>query len=486
MKERYTLLVLSLLLVVMLYGITSVLGASNWTVPTENFPSAGSIKAPIDVGAVEQKREGIITFETTSTVATTSLDITNKNLSVGDASSSNFFAPYTTGGPTFFSPAPITISADGHGLVLPNIANPDGDPDTKVPGNLIFDSTAKKLKLFVNNAWKTIEGAASLWAKDASGDISYTNGPVTINNADLVVTGDIEIKETQPKYYYYPEFGSSDFFISDDSTSEPFKHKFAIEAMTRELSSYKRLPCDVSTSTLDCLFIKPSPYSYFAEPKFDQFFSASASDPEETVDVAYFYHKTNSSVVADGAYVMKYKKWPYEYRYNPPSPLSYESIGNSTLPHIFWNIQYGSNGSVYLLSDFQNFAPPPESGWPAEVYDWTLDLSNKPTVAMKYTRVPLTREQLGFERDIISFPTNLVYSTSSAHTESNSNSNYNASAATFTQNLGYHSFCTLEKFTVNGKYGRGACDVFYDTNEETWKLFSSAWVRSVDCEAICF
>ncbi|MFA5870646.1 MAG: hypothetical protein WC842_02010 [Candidatus Paceibacterota bacterium] len=480
MKERYTFLVLSLLLVVMLYGITSVLGASNWTAPTSSFPSAGSIKAPIDVGAVEQKREGIITFETSSPVATTSLDIAKRDLLIGDASSSNYFSPYTDMGPKFRSDTPITINANGYGLVLPNIANPDGDPDTKVSGNLIFDSAAKKLKLFVNDAWKTIEGGGSFWTKENDGGISYSSGPVTINNADVVVKGDIKINEPSPKvFYYFPAYNSTGtYYISNNPIlkRDESRYSYIYTPLGDPInpSDYNRLPCDKDEKILDCL----------SSNNINSFL-ASAVDQSEKVDIAWFDQAKNTSILASGYYAMKYIKYPYGYNYLVSEDTNV-SLSSSIKPRYFCDVD-----DLYecdpLVTGSTIPAPPPESGWPPRVYDWGKFSSATYTGGEKFVktrrifnRTLLTREQMeGLERQAISFTPSY-----SSLKVSISAPAYNV-GANATEVLGNYSFCALGR-VWSGGFTRGYCDVRYDDAASTWKVDYGAWVNSIECTVNCF
>jgi|GEM_PF-5234445 len=485
MKERYTLLVLSLLLVVMLYGITSVLGANNWSAPTLPFPDAENIVAPIDVGRSKQNREGKIIFETASPVATISLDIATENLKIGNASSSDFFTPYTSDGPKFRSDTPITISADGYGLVLPNIANPDGDPDIKVSGNLIFDSVAKKLKLFVNGAWKAIEGAESLWTKDAGGDISYTNGPVTVNSADLVVTGDIKINEPKTKiFYYFPAYSAIPTYISDNQFPMPngawpnelMKLNVSLKSEGNSINPdlFNRLPCDVSELTFDCLSTNGM-----------SAFFASESDPDEAVDIAFF-DSSKSSTLVTGFYTMKYTKYLHEYDYVYDKGVQFDNRlicgSGSCLPRYFCDTTFSGNNfsnkyECNLGSNNRFPAPPPISGWPNEIYDWWKGTY---FIADKFIRIPLTREQMGFEK-VISFPTNNVFHSGIFVAESGDNNTKSG-----TQTLGKYSFCALTRVGLQG-YTRGSCDVYYDVDDSNWKLkYEASHNSGMSCKASCF
>lgn len=481
MKERYTLLVLSLLLVVMLYGITGVLGASNWTAPTRTFPDEGSVMAPIDVGRIEQKREGKITFETSSNIATTSLDISKLDLLIGDASNSNFFSPYTEDGPKFRSDTPITINANGFGLVLPNIVNPDGNADAKVSGNLIFDSTTKKLKLFVNDMWKTIDGAGSLWTKDGNGNI-YTSGPVMISGAELVVTGDIKINEPKTKnFYYFPKYSETTYYVEDNAIAslpsgwpkERARYHFNLIKLgttKEEANAYllahnlKSLPCDKSDSVLEC-----------RSAQWDAFVAYSDSE-EERVDVTHL-NASNENPIS-GYIGMIYTKYPHEYDYVPSAvPNQYETLNaNSHVPRYSCDIDLSSECAVFAGPTGYLAAPPPESGWPAEVYDW---IKINDYESEKFTRTPLTREQMGFEKDAISFPTKFApISVSVSSPEFNK-------TVTKTEVLGNYSFCALGKIAVS-PFGRASCHVYYSLNESTWKLDVGAWVNSIDCSVNCF
>ncbi len=288
MKEKYTLLLLSLVFVVMLYGITSVL--AGWSSPSTSFPTS-NVTPPIDTGQITQQRKDAISFNRNDGNSGVSVDIMTKELKIGNYSSSDFFIPYTNNGPIIRSNNPITISAAGQGLVIPNVADPNTETAAKMEGNLVFDSTLKQLKVYAGNVWNSIGSGENFWTQDGNG-ISYTGEPVSINSAKLVVNGDIKANETQPaKFFYFPEYSPTPMFVTDNPVApqgynkDILKYNFKI-IPEAEFGNYVSLLCDNNKNTLDCL----------SETDMTKF-SATVSDPDIKIDIVHFDQAKNPDIL---------------------------------------------------------------------------------------------------------------------------------------------------------------------------------------------
>jgi|GEM_PF-4533068 len=503
MKKEKSIIVFAVAL--LFFSAYFAFGAS-WTEPKNAFPQDNTL-IPIDVGTVgKQNRSGIINFAIPNAKAEPKIV-----LGINDffgSSLDNSFISFLTNSPVFISAKPLYVLAPS--VVLPSVS---GNMSALI-GTIAFDPDSKSLKINVDGSetgWSNVGEQGEVWERDGAVGIKYDGGNVIIGTEKdpqniVIENGGLISKKSSiaNKSTYLPVYNPilkqiPASLFSPKSTDKDYirRFHFMFEGVPHDYNydadKQNRLPCDNDPLVLDCL---------------DNIEKTVDPDSKDVLyDVAYVSPEEanqNKDFGLYGTVRMKYKRYPDEYQYvsNATNDSQYiESVDVSIYPRYYCDTSKTEHectniGRGTLPKEIP--APPPELGWPDEVWDFFHWSVIEPNGRVKdgYKMHKMIRQRVsissnGFPGGGIKFSPKAVTETELVSSVNNGD-NY---VSGLEKEIGTYNFCALGDITNyagsktdNTPINTAYCELYYNRGTNKWIMkYGVGWKESdVRCSANCF